>query len=1465
MIVTRNEVPGKKPGETVIQSKVEIRDAAERDAIAAEIKALTEKRPIPGLDIYEAIMDGNLEPAWDSLDRNDPELATSLRLEILINLQESVDLSPTSSEVEPEVAAEAAFLGSDVYAEGDAGTADDAGNVTREPRRYYPMNGINDRIERRAIRLWEELFGVRGRYEASVQPNSHAQAVQIGLVSVANPDDEIIILKTGPDGYRSHGESSFVMRAYKNARVVNVDPFDEASLRAALAGTNAKVILYNASEIDSSMLRRLADSEAGLGPDTVLFADLGADTIAALGKQVAFPAGAADFIAVDTRAAGGFTGGVLFASTRVAASVNARVKAPKSQSLAVLMHRRGVIPGVQGGPLLHIIAAKALQAKWLAAQGSELAARRAELSRALIAALKADPIAAHLLADGRVQVQLPAGFTRAMAEEKLSQKGIDTHDDAWLERPDADTLIIDLLSAAQRGSTHEDAEHLAEIINGIMPNDHALESALLQNPLVTRFLARGPSAESAQRRSALARFLVRDSEKKRAIFGAIDRMSDAEVLQKADRLHRSGSGYLSFAQLYARPTAGYEDLSRLIFEEGQAGKPVERMQSAERHLERVYLALWAMEILSRLDENELILGTDVDEENGQLYLYLTRLLNDEDFAMDTGSSREQLRWIAADLLALWQLHLPTRTQAQRNSLRNLQTLITLLKRNPRWKAAIEEASTGARLANAPLFDTLAQRVIPDAKRGATTGQVALSQAIEKGANGLLAGHSEVRKIFGETNTATNEQLKAGFAAELRTIMLAVGESGVEKKEGRTEAVVRAQVTEALAGLTSERFSRLIIAYEPRWAIKGEDYIKDATAEDAQSGAALVRGIVRELHGDEAAQKLRVLYGGSVTKDNAAEYLNLPDVDGLLVGGKSARGTDFAPIVLAAVKVGPRNGRVPYIGGNLKTYATDEADDLVSALREVYRAGRVEVGLIPDLTAVERFAESTQLFSQQGVSSPGAQAGHQRQIREALRLARVRRESTQHVNTRGLEVQIREMESARAVAAADDDDARASAIGRRLVDAYFDLTLTYLRDRGISDARRALLSARQLLSTRDPRITHADMLSAYISGIEELINGDEGRIKPVRAISRATPHFKNVLAQQVLGRSPEIPIEDILHALQGDQGARLPEISGTDVRLSPASETTGARLPLGPARLTEELRGFFGAIAEQVNPLGARLALADVPADGGNAVFTLTKKNGVLEASAAFLAEPIRGQKLAAQDGEPTPASLVTLDNALNENVSRALVGSDVKLGNRLIIDYTRSEIAAEAEDLYAPALAAEIVRASRQKYGQNVSFVVSDAVRAAIDALAADGAEIPAGLLLGAAEATALEKAGVRRVRFTTERDGFDASSVNILAQELKADRAANTAPAPAFRAKLIIAIYAGNIDLTRIPTGFLNAWSTAAGVSIPEQTMRKLLNGTLSMDEAIRFALRPLTEPVDFNAIVRMTEMMRRNVLRAA
>jgi hypothetical protein len=149
--------------------------------------------------------------------------------------------------------------------------------------------------------------------------------------------------------------------------------------------------------------------------------------------------------------------------------------------------------------------------------------------------------------------------------------------------------------------------------------------------------------------------------------------------------------------------------------------------------------------------------------------------------------------------------------------------------------------------------------------------------------------------------------------------------------------------------------------------------------------------------------------------------------------------------------------------------------------------------------------------------------------------------------------------------------------------------------------------------------------------------------------------------------------------------------------------------------------------------------------------------------------------------------------------------------------------------------------------------------------LAADGAEMPAGLLIGAADASALERTGVRRVRFTTERAGFDASSVNILTQELKADRAANTAPAPGFRAKLIIAIYAGNVDLTRIPTGFLNAWSTAAGVPISEQTMRQLLNGTLSMDEALRFALKPLTEPIDFNAIVRMTEMMRRNVLRAA
>jgi triosephosphate isomerase (TIM) len=181
-----------------------------------------------------------------------------------------------------------------------------------------------------------------------------------------------------------------------------------------------------------------------------------------------------------------------------------------------------------------------------------------------------------------------------------------------------------------------------------------------------------------------------------------------------------------------------------------------------------------------------------------------------------------------------------------------------------------------------------------APEGAFTGEVSAPMLVETGVHGVILGHSERRAMFGETDRALQLKVPAALNAGLVPI-LCVGETEDERDAGDTERKLRHQVQEDLARVEIDRLGDVVIAYEPIWAI-GTGRV--ATPEQAQDAIAFVRALVAD-RGREQAQRTRILYGGSVKPDNAAELLALPDVDGALVGGASLEVESFAAIVGAA--------------------------------------------------------------------------------------------------------------------------------------------------------------------------------------------------------------------------------------------------------------------------------------------------------------------------------------------------------------------------------------------------------------------------------------------------------------------------------------------------------------------------------------------------------------------------------------
>ena len=182
----------------------------------------------------------------------------------------------------------------------------------------------------------------------------------------------------------------------------------------------------------------------------------------------------------------------------------------------------------------------------------------------------------------------------------------------------------------------------------------------------------------------------------------------------------------------------------------------------------------------------------------------------------------------------------------------------------------------------------------EAEEGAYTGEISAAMLTEIDTHGVVLGHSERRQHFNETDKALSHKLPAALAAGLKPI-LCVGETEEEREAGDTERKLRHQVQEGLERLTPEQIAQVTIAYEPIWAIGTG---KVATPEQAQEAIAFVRALVAD-RSEEAGEVVRVLYGGSVKGENAAELLALPDIDGALVGGASLDAEGFAAIVGAA--------------------------------------------------------------------------------------------------------------------------------------------------------------------------------------------------------------------------------------------------------------------------------------------------------------------------------------------------------------------------------------------------------------------------------------------------------------------------------------------------------------------------------------------------------------------------------------
>ena len=202
--------------------------------------------------------------------------------------------------------------------------------------------------------------------------------------------------------------------------------------------------------------------------------------------------------------------------------------------------------------------------------------------------------------------------------------------------------------------------------------------------------------------------------------------------------------------------------------------------------------------------------------------------------------------------------------------------------------ALHAAAEAAR--NTPI-GIAAQDVHPE-KEGAFTGEISAGMIKEAGADYVIIGHSERRRLFHETDASVNQKLVATLGAQL-TPIVCIGETLDEREAGETLAVLDRQIKHGLDGLTGDQVASLVLAYEPVWAIGTG---RNATPAQAGEAHAHIRSRIRQWFGGSAADQCHVIYGGSVKPDNIHDLIVLPDVDGALVGGASLDLRAFADIV-----------------------------------------------------------------------------------------------------------------------------------------------------------------------------------------------------------------------------------------------------------------------------------------------------------------------------------------------------------------------------------------------------------------------------------------------------------------------------------------------------------------------------------------------------------------------------------------
>ena len=179
-----------------------------------------------------------------------------------------------------------------------------------------------------------------------------------------------------------------------------------------------------------------------------------------------------------------------------------------------------------------------------------------------------------------------------------------------------------------------------------------------------------------------------------------------------------------------------------------------------------------------------------------------------------------------------------------------------------------------------------------AESGAFTGEISASMLVELGVEYAIIGHSERRQYFGETDETVNMRVKAALSKGLIPI-LCVGELLSEREAGITAEVVRKQTKIALKDISTEELKNIVIAYEPVWAIGTG---KTATADDANNTIKVIRDCIQELYNKEAADAIRIQYGGSMNPKNSSELMAMPEIDGGLIGGASLKAADFDKVV-----------------------------------------------------------------------------------------------------------------------------------------------------------------------------------------------------------------------------------------------------------------------------------------------------------------------------------------------------------------------------------------------------------------------------------------------------------------------------------------------------------------------------------------------------------------------------------------